>query len=806
MQTGGTRTQTSGRTGDAPADSPPIPATVAGRRRRGASVAVYAVLLMGLGLTAAVTHLTRAEIRAAAQEQFTRLAERITAEIERRANIAVFGLRGLRGFYAGSKSVERLEFRTFVASHDLHNEYPGVLGFGFVQRVLRPDLDGFVAAERADDAPDFAVSTSGTGDDLYVIKFIEPLWENRVSLGFDMGSEPVRREALERATRTGELTSTGRIALVQDAQKRAGFLYLLPVYRNGSAPQTPEERQAALVGLVYAPIIADEVFAGLGEGADGKIDVDLFDGEKPDESCTLLDTDARSRLVEETGERVARPEMFQQLRHIAVGGRTWSLLLSTTPGFEAGLDGATPAILGCSGVLLTALVVALTWSLGSGRERALLLAQSMTADLASAKLAAEHALREFEALRHTVDKHSCVSIADASGSIIDVNESFCRVSGYTREELIGQDHRLFNSGHHPKHFWAEMWAAIIAGRPWRGEVCNRAKDGSRYWVDSIVAPFADAGGKIEKYVSIRHDITERKRAQSHLAEAQRLESVGQLAAGIAHEINTPTQFVSDNTRFLQSSFPKLQDILARYRQLLETCRVGPVPPDLLNALEAATGGTKLDYLLEQIPEAIADSLEGLARVAKIVRAMKDFAHPGQQSMSPADLNHAIESTVTVARNEWKYVAELTLDLDPALPRVSCLLGDFNQAILNIVVNAAHAVKDVAERGTRGRGTIAISTRRDGDQIEVRIRDTGTGIPVEHRDKIFNHFFTTKEVGRGTGQGLAIARRTIVEKHHGTLTFETEVGRGTTFIIRLPIEPDTLATTEKPKHEPSCLAG
>ncbi|MGD8453914.1 MAG: cache domain-containing protein [Phycisphaerae bacterium] len=275
--------------------------------------------------------------------------------------------------------------------------------------------------------------------------------------------------------------------------------------------------------------------------------------------------------------------------------------------------------------------------------------------------------------------------------------------------------------------------------------------------------------------------------QSQLVQAQRLEAVGQLAAGIAHEINTPTQFVSDNTQFVAATFPKLTGLLQQHAQLLDVCRRGAVPDAQLNEFVSAMKEGKLDYLLEQIPEALSDSLEGLERVTRIVGAMKEFAHPGQQGLSPADLNKAIESTITVARNEWKYVADVEPDLDPALPPVPCLLNEFNQVILNLIVNAAHAIKDVVGDGGHGKGTIAVSTRHDDGVAEIRVSDTGTGIPVEVRDKIFDPFFTTKEVGRGTGQGLAIAHR-VVQKHHGTLTFETEVGRGTTFIIRLPVEP------------------
>ncbi len=196
--------------------------------------------------------------------------------------------------------------------------------------------------------------------------------------------------------------------------------------------------------------------------------------------------------------------------------------------------------------------------------------------------------------------------------------------------------------------------------------------------------------------------------------------------------------------------------------------------------------TDFNYLQEEIPKAIKQTLEGVERVAKIVRAMKEFSHPGPKEKTPTNLNRAIENTVTVARNEWKYVAEITLDLDPDLPLVPCLPQEFNQVILNLIVNAAHAIGDVVGHGGQEKGTISVSTRRKGDKVEIKVADTGTGIAPEIRSKIFDPFFTTKEVGKGTGQGLAIARSIIVDKHGGTITFETEVSKGTTFTICLPL--------------------
>jgi PAS domain S-box-containing protein len=344
------------------------------------------------------------------------------------------------------------------------------------------------------------------------------------------------------------------------------------------------------------------------------------------------------------------------------------------------------------------------------------------------------------------------------------------------------------------HEWARQLGLVSfagyqlrpPGRPTIGVLALFSKHAISPEIDAALESLANTAARV-----ILSDFAEQERSdlQDQLSHAQRLESVGQLAAGIAHEINTPTQFVSDNTRFLQGVFAKLQDVLAQYRQAIDRCRNGPVPPDFLAELENLAGEPKLDRLLRQVPEAITDSLDGLDQITRIVRAISDFGRPGQESMSPADLNKAIESTVTVALNEWKYVADMKLDLDPALPPVPCVLADFNQVVLNIVVNAAQAIHDVVGDGGQGKGTITIATRRDGDRVEIRISDTGPGIPAEHRDKIFNQFFTTKGVGKGTGQGLALARRIIVEQHRGTLTFETDTGQGTTFIIRLPIQAE-----------------
>jgi|CXWL01.1.fsa_nt_gi PAS domain S-box-containing protein len=299
---------------------------------------------------------------------------------------------------------------------------------------------------------------------------------------------------------------------------------------------------------------------------------------------------------------------------------------------------------------------------------------------------------------------------------------------------------------------------------------------------SILPVFSDQGPSV---VLMGEDQTEWLRLEHERLHGQKLESIGQLAAGIAHEINTPIQFIGDNLRFLSDGFTDLDAVLHRYKAVLTSEQVERCVPDLIERCRAEERRVDIPYLTDEIPKAIAQSTEGIQRVAKIVRAMKEFAHPGGEEKVLVNLNGAIESTVTVSRNEWKYVADLRTDLAPNLPMVPCLLGQFNQAILNMIVNAAHAIGDVV-KDTGKKGLITISSRQVGDNAEIRIADTGTGIPDEIRHKIFDPFFTTKNVGKGTGQGLAIARSIVVNKHQGSIDVESHVGKGTVFIIHLPL--------------------
>ncbi len=367
-----------------------------------------------------------------------------------------------------------------------------------------------------------------------------------------------------------------------------------------------------------------------------------------------------------------------------------------------------------------------------------------------------------------------IIVVDRDGVVCFVNQAAESLIDRKAEELVGE---LFGF-------------PVAAGD---AEEINLVRRDEEICVAEMRVVKTEWEGEPAYLVSMR-DITEKKQAEealrhseAQLLQAQKLKAIGGLAAGIAHEINTPIQYIGDNTRFLKDSFDDMNHLLEIYKELLASVKGSAMLPDLVEKLEAAIKDVDMDFLTDEIPLAIKQSRDGVERVADIVRAMKDFAHPDPKEKVQTDIHKAIESTITVSRNEWKYVADVKTDFDPDIPMVPCLPGEFNQVILNMIVNAAHALADVAGDKPDGKGTIKISTRRRDDLAEIRISDTGPGIPENIQSRIFEPFFTTKEVGKGTGQGLSIANSVVVEKHGGTLSLESEKGKGTTFIICLPLE-------------------
>lgn len=380
-----------------------------------------------------------------------------------------------------------------------------------------------------------------------------------------------------------------------------------------------------------------------------------------------------------------------------------------------------------------------------------------------------------------------IVITDSEARIIYVNPAFEEISGYTRDEVKGKNPKILNSGLHPSGFFEEFWKTITKGEVWTGRVRNRHKSGHIYEEESTVSSVTDETGKIIHYVAVKRDVTKEVELERQLLQKNKLESIGTLAAGIAHEINTPVQFVRDNTKFLEEAIADILELQAEYEKLSKAIEGQGLLEKERRLLEDRIEEIDLKFLNEEIGLAVGQALEGLDRISSIVTAMKEFSHPGTDEKQPEDVNKIISNTKTVSMSEWKSVADLELRLAPNLPEIPVLAGQLKQVILNMIINAAHAIKERnSEKGKKGK--ISISTEPMDGYIQILVEDSGQGIPEDIRDKIFDPFFTTKSVGQGTGQGLSMVYSTIVEKHGGTINVESEVGCGSRFILTLPENP------------------
>ena len=405
--------------------------------------------------------------------------------------------------------------------------------------------------------------------------------------------------------------------------------------------------------------------------------------------------------------------------------------------------------------------------------------------LEKAKNDMEEARTETEQLLASIS--SALIGMDEHGIITRWNVYAEKVFGILAHEVLG--HHIDNSGIR----WSVGTFDIIRDMMKKEKVLNlenvmyyRKGEESERCFNANLTKIYNAGGTTVGYLLLARDITRRKNLEQQLMQAQKLESIGQLAAGIAHEINTPIQFIGDNTHFLASAFERIDRVLTVGERLIQASKEGDDVDALIDEIEEVFTSAKIAYMRQEIPYAISESINGLDQVASIVKGMKQFSHPGEGEKKLVDINECIRNMITVSRNEWKYAAELETQLNNAIPFVYCNANEINQVFLNIIVNAAHAIEQVKKEGKSDRGKITIQTGSGDNSVFVEISDTGGGIPKAIQEKIFDPFFTTKEPGKGTGQGLAIAHNVVVNKHAGLITFSVEEGVGTTFRVTLPV--------------------
>ena len=377
-----------------------------------------------------------------------------------------------------------------------------------------------------------------------------------------------------------------------------------------------------------------------------------------------------------------------------------------------------------------------------------------------------------------------IAVVDKDGHRIYNNPTYERLLGYTQEEL---KHTVSFEQIHPDDRPRVTQAAEQALKTGVGQIVEyrmQRKDGTYVTLESHGSFIRDSRGEIEASVISARDIGDRRMAMQN----EKLSAIGQLAAGIAHEINTPVQYVSDNIAFLSDIWKQLDAAMA----FCLTPAHASIPSDSRPSAAVTSAGPpeEWDWLRQEVPKAIAQSLEGIRRMSKILAAMRRFSHTGGGEREQVDLNEALDATLTIVQNQIKHIADVQTDYQPNLPRVECYPDEMNQAFLNLIVNATHAIREASTKEAAERGKLTIRTRQIDNDVQIEIQDNGTGIPVPVRARVFEPFFTTKQVGEGTGQGLTICHDIIVQKHHGKIWFDTELDKGTKFSVRIPIQFDS----------------
>ena len=665
-----------------------------------------------------------------------------------------------------SRRVDRAGFARFASA--LLGQNRAIQALEWIPRVRREERskyegaarhDGFLTFEFTERGPGGTMARANDREEYYPVFYVEPFHGNEKALGYDLASNQARREALERSAATGQMIATSRVVLVQETADQYGALVFYPVYRGGMDPHDAPRRGDQLMGFALGVFRIQDIVesAGAVSNPASGLRVAIFD----------RDAKAGERLLYPKGAHFDAakdvPQAFRTQRDLPVAGRTWEVVAyPLDQAFRPARWSSWAAL--AAGLLATTLL-------------AVYLAERRSAEEAL-QFSEERARLLFAVIPIPVWVYDLSTLG-----FLEVNEAAVQHYGYSRDAFLS----MKITDIRPPEELERLFKNLRQGRPtkefssgWK----HRTQDGRIIEVEISSHALLYDGRPASLVVA--QDVTARTRLEVELRQAQKLEAVGSLAAGIAHEINTPIQFVGDNVHFLQGAFGDLAKLQAMYQQLREAVERDAAGAGLAKEVGEAEKAADLDFLKEEIPKALTQSLEGVTRVATIVRAMKDFAHPESKALAAADLNKALLSTLTVARNELKYVADVETELGE-LPLVVCNISDLNQVFLNLLVNAAHAIGE-AVKGTERKGKIRVRTISEGKTVLISITDTGCGIPEANRSRIFDPFFTTKEVGRGTGQGLSISRSVVVDRHKGSLTFESEIGKGTTFFIRLPFNP------------------
>ncbi|MGE5503809.1 MAG: bacteriohemerythrin [Actinomycetota bacterium] len=728
---------------------------------------VWRIVVLGAVASLALGWLVLRAEQASSAARFHELAHQRIVAVKASIDIANDSVSLIVGHFATTPAgmTTRADFRRMVEPTLTAHRF--IQAFSWDPLVRQADRPAFEAAIRKDGADGFVITErdpegrsrpAASRPEYVPITYIEPQASNMRAVGFDLASDPVRKAALDKGRDAGRPQVTARIKLVQEVGNQYGVLVLAPVFDDVPGDDVAARRRA-LAGYVSGVFrLGDLISESAAELAgqpqvSAQVLIHLFDRSAPADSRQLFPVEP-----EEDPDLLTRGLHAEMTFEVA--GRTWQLV-------------ATPASAAAGGAIPFSAIAALTIGLmataffayhqKTGAER-----MANSARFAREIARAKQQLSE----AHRVARLGFVEFEPASG-LWRVGEGTQEMLGLEPGCTSGTADEVF------ANFDPEDRANLLEGLAGDG-ACPLDIDlriGDR--VLSAVGQAAGAPGGPR--VLTFQDITQRRAAEreraamiARMAEVGRLESLGVLAGGVAHEINTPAQFIGDNLEFIKDWLPKLLAVVKDAGTAAETGDWQPVAE--------RAGAIRYDFAARELPAAAEQSLAGIARISSIVQAIREFSYPSGKTPQPFDLNRAIQTAGIVTRNQWKYVAELVLDPEPNLPHVVGIEGEINQVLVNMILNAAQAIE---EKNAGELGRIDIATRLSGDFVELSVADTGAGILPEHLDKLFDLFFTTKPPGKGTGQGLALSKA-IILRHGGTITVASEPGKGACFRVRLPL--------------------
>lgn len=466
----------------------------------------WIILAISLSFTFLAWYISSTFSEEVDRSRFDFRVNEIVLAIQDRMNIYEQVLWGGVALMNTQDNITRENWKDYVETLKVNENWPGIQGIGFSVPVNPAEKDLHEQMIRAEGYPDYLIRPEGIRDEYSAIIYLEPFdWRNQRAFGYDMWSNDMRREAMKRAMETGEAATSGIITLVQETKSdvQNGFLTYLPVYKRGAEVNTIEERKEAFLGWVYSPFRANDLMYGILGSEDLNYQFEIYDGNELKTDALLFDSDTICHLSSNI------VPIFSSTINVDIQGRPWTIYFETV-NVQSGMKLDIPKIIAFGGVVVDLLLFYVIFAIYSIQKRATDIAEIMTAELDNTNRELNIQKNFLSSITEALNKSAIISVTDAKGNIIEVNELFCDISGYTRAELIGQNHRLINSGHHSKEFWKGMYQTVYGGKYWRADVKNLAKDGSIYWVDTMINPIYDINGKLERLMSIRYVITDRK--------------------------------------------------------------------------------------------------------------------------------------------------------------------------------------------------------------------------------------------------------------------------------------------------------